>query len=269
MSSFMSTLTSSSFVPGKGLRRTLTGAGSVAIHCIVVSVLLASSLLHVEPLSEPSMPSTPLMIARPIEVEMAGPAAASSGPPPPPSGGGAPDVARVTEPQAQTAEAPPVVQPREQPESIPPSAPESGVVGSGGPGNGPPGGMPDGMDGGIPGFGGGGSGGAGTGGMGALSGLPSDSPILLGSDVTPPERILYVQPVYPEIARKSRVEGVVILEIVVGRTENVTEVKVLRSHPLFDAAAVEAVKRWKYRPAMLGAQPVRVYMTIRVEFNLR
>jgi len=126
--------------------------------------------------------------------------------------------------------------------------------------------MPDGVDGGIPGFGGGGSG---TGGMGALSGLPSDSPILLGSDVTPPERILYVQPVYPEIARKSRTAGVVIMEIVVGRSGDVTEVKVFKSHPLFDAAAVEAVKQWKYRPAMLGEKPVRVFMTIRVEFNLK
>jgi protein TonB len=129
--------------------------------------------------------------------------------------------------------------------------------------------MPDGVDGGIHGVGGGGSGGNGTGGMGALSGLPSDSPILLGADVTSPERILYVQPLYPEIARKIRAEGVVILEIVVGRSGDVVEVKILRSHPLFDTAAVEAVKRWKYRPAMLGAQPVRVYMTIRVEFTLK
>ena len=264
MASLISTLASSSSSP-RGLLRALTGAGSVAIHCVVLSVLLASSLLHVEPLAEPSIPSPPMTFERHIEVEMVGPAS-SSAVPPPPGGGGAPEQALVTERQAQAEEALPLVQPREQPESNPPSAPESGAVGSGGSGDGPPGGMPDGVDGGIPGFGGGGSG---TGGMGALSGLPSDSPVLLGSDVTPPERILYVQPVYPEIARKSRAAGVVIMEIVVGRSGDVTEVKVLKSHPLFDAAAVEAVKRWKYKPAMLGEKPVRVYMTIRVEFNLK
>jgi len=264
---FISTLASSSSSP-RGFLRALTGAGSVAIHCVVLSVLLASSLLHVEPLAEPSIPSPPMKFERHIEVEMVGPAS-SSAVPPPPGGGGAPEQALVTEPQPQAEEASPVVQPREQQESNPPSAPESGAVGSGGPGDGPPGGMPDGVDGGLLGFGAGGSGGAGTGGMGALSGLPLDSPILLGSDVTPPERILYVQPVYPEIARKSRAAGVVIMEIVVGRSGDVTEVKVLKSHPLFDAAAVEAVKRWKYRPAMLGEKPVRVFMTIRVEFNLK
>ena len=262
MASFISTLASSSTSP-RGLLRALTGAGSVAIHSVVLSALVASSLLHVEPLAEPSIPSPTMTFERHIEVEMVGPAS-SSAVPPPPGGGGAPGQALVTEPQPKAEEASPVVQPREQPESNPPSAPESGAVGSGGPGDGPPGGVPDGVEGGIPGLGGGDGGGA-----GALASLPSDSPMILGADVTPPERILYVQPVYPEIARKSRAAGVVIMEIVVGRSGDVTEVKVLKSHPLFDAAAVEAVKRWKYKPAMLGEKPVRVYMTIRVEFNLK
>jgi len=39
--------------------------------------------------------------------------------------------------------------------------------------------------------------------------------------------------------------------------------------PLFDQAAVEAVKKWKYQPALQGGRPVKVYLTVIVEFNLK
>ena len=78
-----------------------------------------------------------------------------------------------------------------------------------------------------------------------------------------------MKPVYPEVARKARAEGKVILEIVVDRTGDVEAVKVLRSNPLFDQAAIEAVKMWKYQPAFQGGRPVRVYLTVVVEFSLR
>jgi protein TonB len=113
--------------------------------------------------------------------------------------------------------------------------------------------------------------GPGNGPPGIFDGLPSlDQPRVLSSGVSPPKRVFYVQPVYPEAARASRLEGTVIMEVVIGRTGAVEEVKVLKSSPLFDAAAVEAVKRWKYEPALLGgSKPLRVFMTVRVEFRLK
>lgn len=106
--------------------------------------------------------------------------------------------------------------------------------------------------------------------FGVLHGLPKQQgPIYLDGGVRPPERITFVKPEYPEVARKSRVEGKVILELVVGRTGDVEEVKVLRSDPLFDQAAVDAVVRWKYRPALQGGRAVKVYLTVVVEFDLR
>ncbi|PYT09492.1 MAG: hypothetical protein DMF49_01990 [Acidobacteria bacterium] len=78
-----------------------------------------------------------------------------------------------------------------------------------------------------------------------------------------------VEPEYPEMARKARVEGKVIIEAVIDTDGNVVDVKVLRSIPLLDKAAIEAVKRWKYRPAMQHGRPVKVYFTVVVEFNLR
>ena len=71
------------------------------------------------------------------------------------------------------------------------------------------------------------------------------------------------------MARKARAEGKVILEIVVGRTGEVEDVKVLKSNPLFDHASVEAVRRWKYQPALQGGRPVKVYLTVIVEFGLK
>lgn len=71
------------------------------------------------------------------------------------------------------------------------------------------------------------------------------------------------------MARQARAEGKVILEIIVGRTGSIEEVTVLRSHPLFDQAAVAAVRRWKYRPALQAGMPVKVRMTLVVSFELQ
>jgi protein TonB len=105
---------------------------------------------------------------------------------------------------------------------------------------------------------------------GVLGGLPSeDQPIYMTGDVRPPERIVFVEPKYPEVARKARAEGKVTLEIVIGRSGEVEEVRVVRSSPLFDAAALEAVRKWKYQPALQGGRPVKVYYLTVVVFTLK
>ena len=45
--------------------------------------------------------------------------------------------------------------------------------------------------------------------------------------------------------------------------------KVLKSNPLFDLAAIEAVEKWKYQPALQDGLPVKVYLTVVIEFALR
>lgn len=76
-------------------------------------------------------------------------------------------------------------------------------------------------------------------------------------------------PAYPAIARAARVEGVVILEAVIGEDGSVSDVRVLRSIPLLDAAAMEAVRQWRFTPTLLNGEPVPVVMTITVAFKLR
>jgi protein TonB len=80
-----------------------------------------------------------------------------------------------------------------------------------------------------------------------------------------------VHPDYPEIARKARVGGSVLLLIVIDAQGQVGSIEVLDSPDPrfgFDLAAIDAVKRWRYRPARLGGRPVSVQASVRVEFTL-
>lgn len=97
---------------------------------------------------------------------------------------------------------------------------------------------------------------------------PADAPGPVTEDVTPPERIHYVQPTYPETARKNGIEGEVVLDLVVGKTGDVESVEVSESDPAFDEAATEAVRQWKFRPARKQDEPVSVYFTVKVRFRL-
>jgi protein TonB len=94
-------------------------------------------------------------------------------------------------------------------------------------------------------------------------------PMRVGGSISPPERIRYVPPVYPPIARAARVEGVVIIEAVLGADGHVRQARVLRSTPLLDAAAIAAVEQWQFTPTLLNGQAVPVVMTVTVVFSLR
>jgi protein TonB len=78
-------------------------------------------------------------------------------------------------------------------------------------------------------------------------------------------------PEYPARARHLEIEGQVVLEIVVdreGRPE--PDVRTVRSIALLDAAAVAAVRRWRFRPARdAGGRPVRVVLQVPLRFELR
>ena len=77
-----------------------------------------------------------------------------------------------------------------------------------------------------------------------------------------------MQPVYPAEAQAAKVQGIVIMEATIGADGRVTDAKVLRSVPLLDQAAVDAVRQWEYTPTLLNGAPVPVIMTVTVTFNL-
>ncbi|HET9362310.1 MAG TPA: TonB family protein [Vicinamibacterales bacterium] len=92
--------------------------------------------------------------------------------------------------------------------------------------------------------------------------------IRVGGAIKPPAKMKHVNPVYPPIAMSSRVQGVVILEVVIGADGRVAQARVLRSIPLLDQAAIDAVMQWEFTPTLLNGQPVPIIMTTTVQFTL-
>jgi periplasmic protein TonB len=93
-------------------------------------------------------------------------------------------------------------------------------------------------------------------------------PMRLHSGMTPPRKVVDVNPVYPQLAQTAHAQGIVILEAIIDAQGNVSSVHVLRSIPLLDQAAVDAVRQWRYTPALLNGTPVPVVMTVTVNFQL-
>ena len=93
------------------------------------------------------------------------------------------------------------------------------------------------------------------------------SAIRVGGKISPPIKMNDVKPVYPEIARNAGVTGVVIIEATVGADGKVIDAKVLRSVPLLDQAALDAVRQWEYSPTLLNGVPVPVVMTVTIRFT--
>jgi protein TonB len=102
-----------------------------------------------------------------------------------------------------------------------------------------------------------------------LVGEPVEPIVRAMGDIEPPRLVRRVEPSYPEIARQARVEGVVILEATTDVYGRVTGVLVLRSVPLLDAAAVDAVRQWVYEPLVVNGRPRPVTFTVTVRFVLK
>lgn len=104
---------------------------------------------------------------------------------------------------------------------------------------------------------------------------PPTGPLMAGvGDVSNPVLIeeSKIDPEYPELARRARLEGNVILQAIVYKDGTVGEIEVLRcSRPNvgFEDAAVQAVKAWRYQPATQNGNPVDVYFTVVVQFELQ
>jgi protein TonB len=96
----------------------------------------------------------------------------------------------------------------------------------------------------------------------------NEPPRHVGGVIRPPAKTVHVSPVYPSIARAAKVQGTVILEAVISATGRVEDVKVLRSVQLLDAAAIDAVRQWRFTPTFLNGEPIPVVMTVTVTFTL-
>jgi protein TonB len=77
-----------------------------------------------------------------------------------------------------------------------------------------------------------------------------------------------VSPKYPREAREQGIQGDVLLQGTIDTNGNLVDLKVLQGDPILVKAAVDAVKKWKYRPFILKGEPVDVDTTIKIEFHL-
>jgi len=96
-------------------------------------------------------------------------------------------------------------------------------------------------------------------------------PIPMAKVAHPPELLSRIIPDYPPVARLRNIEGVVLLEIVVDRVGQVEDsVRVIQSEPMLDRAAIDAVRRWRFRPGRDRAdRPVAVLVDVPIRFALR
>jgi periplasmic protein TonB len=138
----------------------------------------------------------------------------------------------------------------------------------------PASGIPGGVPGGIP---GGQVGGVIGGVIGSLSHslavpklyrAPTPKRIRVSQGVTEGLLIRRIEPVYPVIAKEARIQGTVVLSAIIAKDGTIKDLQLVSGHPMLAPAAIEAVKRWRYKPYLLSGIPVEVETTITVNFRL-
>jgi protein TonB len=226
---------------------TAAAAASLATHLLAlggVAWMVLSSLTQ-------TVPEVPQMMAFVAEAPPLPP------PPPPPPAAKAPKATSPSTPAPKPGAAfaaPAVIPDGIQPELGLDLGGEGGVVG--------------GVEGGIPG--------------GVLGGLlggtvvelpppppPPAKPVRIGGNITAPNLVHRVEPVYPGVAVSAKVSGTVILESTVDEAGMVTDVRVLRSIQLLDQAAIKAVKQWRYEPLVLNGIRAPFILVVTLTFSFR
>ena len=94
------------------------------------------------------------------------------------------------------------------------------------------------------------------------------SRVRVGGNVRPPKLIHEVRPVYPQLARQARIQGVVKINAIVSRDGSVQSLQIAGGHPLLVQAAIDAVRQWRYEPTLLNGEPVEVILVVDVNFRL-
>jgi protein TonB len=227
-----------------GTRRLAALPAAVAVHALALGAVAVGQLWGVEPVRD-------VVLVPPLVVHLSPPLGGGDGHPGRKNAGRAAQV-RLRHPQVVQPVAVPVEVARATDRE--PSSDEAPVPGTegfeDGPGTGP----------GI---------GDGTGGTGSDDGVSPEVPMRVGGDVKAPVAISRSAPRYPEVARKARIEGTVIVEAVIDPAGNVVDARVLSDIGMgCGQAALDAIRSWKYEPATFNGRPVRVYLTVTVSFRL-
>lgn len=182
-------------------------------------------------------------------------------PPPPPPPPPPPVAAQVVhiKPQVRLMDAGKLVQPKVIPKDvkiIKEDAPDVSTGMTGGVPGGVAGGSMGGVIGGV------------IGGMAPPPPRPVQQRIRQGGSVQAALLVNKVQPVYPPLARQTRISGTVRLHAIISKAGTIQSLEVMSGHPLLVRAAMDAVQQWRYKPTLLNGEPVEVDTTIDVIFSL-
>ena len=91
---------------------------------------------------------------------------------------------------------------------------------------------------------------------------------MVGDNIEAARLVNRVQPIYPPLARQTRISGTVKLRAIIGKDGTVQELQLISGHPLLVQAALDAVKQWRYQPTLVNSEPVEVDTEIDVIFAL-
>ena len=94
------------------------------------------------------------------------------------------------------------------------------------------------------------------------------SPLQVGGEVKPPKLIREIAPAYPALAKQAKIQGDVIISAIIDEKGEVTDMKVVAGPPLLFAAAMAAVRQWRYEPTYLNGQPWPVAHEITIHFHM-
>ena len=93
--------------------------------------------------------------------------------------------------------------------------------------------------------------------------------LLLAADTEPPVPVRTVPPAYPEAMRAANTSGVVVLVCEVDEKGSVTDAKVTKTtNEAFNQPAIDAVTKWKFRPAQKDGKPVAIHINLPVKFSV-
>jgi len=219
---------------------------SMIVQIFFVVVLILIPLIYTEALPKAMMSS--ILLAPPP-------------PPPPPPPPAAVQVVKI-KPVVRLMDAGKLVAPKVIPkdvniikeEELPPDAGMQGIAG----------GVPGGV-----------GGGSLSGVLGSVVGTKAPPPpkvipkrVTVGGNVQAARLVNKVQPLYPPLARQTRISGTVKLHAIIGKDGSVQQLQMVSGHPLLVQAALDAVRQWRYQPTLLNGEPVEVDTEIDVIFSL-
>ncbi len=236
----------SSTYPKRRLRDIVMAIG---LHVLVLAAVILPSLYFTDTIDLKKFSTTFLV-----------------GPPPPPPPAPAPQaMAKVVPPKRVLMTSGKLLAPVAIPQKVVILKEEMPAPDMAGVSGGVPGGVPGGQMGGVIG--------------GIISGTASafvpapvaapKAPLRVGGRIKAPRLLVQTTPIYPTLARQTRLEGVVSIDAVIDPHGNVVEMHAVSGHPLLIPAALDAVQQWKYEPTYLNDTAIPVQLIVQVTFVLR